>query len=137
MAGALQRTEAPRYIAAALFHIRLILVTPAPTLLITQYATSGNACASSTVTLTVVNQAPTPGDDSYTAHGTLSVAPYGVLINDSDPDGDGLSITDAGSRTLAHGSLTLYTSGSFSYIPNYGYTGPDSFTYTIQDSLGK
>src|SRR5260370_503501 len=136
MAGALQRTEAPRYIAAALFHIRLILVTPAPTLLITQYATSGNACASSTVTLTVVNQAPTPIYDSYTAHGTLSVAPCGVLINDSDPDGDTVSITDAGSRTLAHGSLTLYTSGSFSYTPTTGYGGSDSFTYSLTDNLG-
>ena len=32
-----------------------------------------------------------------------------------------------------HGSLTLNTDGSFSYTPNVGFWGTDSFTYTATD----
>ena len=36
----------------------------------------------------------------------------------------------------SHGSLTLNTDGSFTYTPNSGYAGFDSFTYTVTDNLG-
>jgi len=32
-----------------------------------------------------------------------------------------------------NGTLTLNANGSFSYAPNAGYTGPDSFTYRAND----
>jgi VCBS repeat-containing protein len=82
---------------------------------------------------TVTNRAPAATDDAYTtAEDTpLSVAAPGVLGNDSDPDGDGLTAVLV-SRP-AHGTLTLNANGSFSYAPDADYNGPDSFTYKAND----
>jgi hypothetical protein len=53
-----------------------------------------------------------------------------VLANDSDPDGDSLSVASLGSA--AHGSVQL-VAGGVKYTPNSGYVGPDSFTYRAFD----
>ena len=54
-----------------------------------------------------------------------------MLGNDTDLDGNGLTaILD---QDVSHGSLTLNTDGSFSYTPDPGYTGPDSFQYHAFD----
>ena len=55
----------------------------------------------------------------------------GVLSNDSDPDGD--LITAQEFSAPGHGTLTPNADGSFSYTPNAGYTGTDSFTYKAKD----
>jgi VCBS repeat-containing protein len=58
-----------------------------------------------------------------------------VLANDSDPDGDPLTITAVG--TPANGSAQIIENGqALRYTPNAGYQGPDSFTYTISDGRG-
>jgi uncharacterized repeat protein (TIGR01451 family) len=55
----------------------------------------------------------------------------GVLINDTDPDGDPLAaILVTGP---ANGSLTLNLDGSFTYLPNPGFSGEDSFVYRPSD----
>jgi hypothetical protein len=46
-------------------------------------------CGVASVTLTVVNQQPTPASDSYTIHGQTHLTNF--LANDSDPDGDPFS----------------------------------------------
>ena len=89
-----------------------------------------------TVTLTVsaVNDAPVGEADSYTvaADGSLTVdADEGVLVNDEDADGDTLSATVYSDPE--NGTLTLNSDGSFTYTPNAGYTGSDSFTYLASD----
>lgn len=54
-----------------------------------------------------------------------------VLANDSDPDGDALTVT---AFTLAaNGSLTHNADGTFTFTRNPGFNGTDSFTYTISD----
>src|SRR4029079_5035324 len=72
-------------------------------------------------------------NDGYTTpeDTTLNVAAPGVLANDSDVDGDILSAVLVSPPT--HGSLTLNTNGSFSYVPAANYNGPDSFTYQAND----
>ncbi|MHB1033577.1 MAG: tandem-95 repeat protein [Pirellulales bacterium] len=92
-----------------------------------------------TVTLIVsaVNDAPVATDDSYgtTQDMLLSIAAPGVLANDNDGDGDSLTaVVEAGptNGTL----LTLNADGSFTYTPNDGFYGTDSFTYTIDDGMG-
>ncbi|MGH9281038.1 MAG: Ig-like domain-containing protein [Acidimicrobiales bacterium] len=64
----------------------------------------------------------------------LAVPAPGVLINDSDSDGDVLTATVVSGP--AHGALSLGADGSFTYTPSSGYTGADSFTYSACDPGG-
>jgi hypothetical protein len=90
-----------------------------------------------TVTLTVtagtVNEAPIAEDDAYDAleDTQLNIPAPGVLDNDYDPDGDGLTISDYSQPS--HGSVTLNADGSFSYMPENHFTGQDTFTYLLCD----
>ncbi|HQX06284.1 MAG TPA: Ig-like domain-containing protein, partial [Zoogloea sp.] len=61
-------------------------------------------------------------------------AANGVLTNDSDIEGN--IITAQLVKATTHGSLTLNADGSFSYVPNAGYLGNDSFTYRAYDGIG-
>ncbi len=90
--------------------------------------------ATVTITVTAINDAPVAVADNYdaTEDTTLSILPgAGVLINDIDADGPGLSAnldTD-----VSHGTLTLNADGSFLYFPATNYSGTDSFTYHAND----
>lgn len=88
-----------------------------------------------TVTLTVnpVNDAPVAAGDSFTASelSTLSVPASGVLANDTDVEGS--TLTAAIVTTTSNGALTLNADGSFTYTPNAGFIGTDSFTYQASD----
>jgi VCBS repeat-containing protein len=86
-----------------------------------------------TVTITVLNQAPVAVDDSYSVdeNDTLIVAPPGVLLNDTDPEGDLLSASLV--SDVANGTLSLRPLGDFDYTPNPGFSGTDSFTYVVND----
>ena len=103
----------------------------------TYYVTDGTLTSSTTtVTITVnsVNDAPTAGADTYTVDedNTLTVdAANGVLLNDSDADGDSIEAVLVSGPT--NGSLTLNTDGSFTYEPNDDFNGTDSFTYYATD----
>ena len=73
-----------------------------------------------------------------TADGTIvpedGAVVLNVLVNDSDPDGDPLSLTSASGAK--HGRATLSAPASVAYTPNADYAGTDSFTYTIADGRG-
>jgi hypothetical protein len=43
------------------------------------------------------------------------------------------NVTVAAGSSPAHGSLTLNSNGSFSYVPTPTYQGPDSFRYTVSN----
>ena len=62
---------------------------------------------------------------------TLNIAAPGVLVNDSDINGD--SLTAVLVSDVSHGNLTLDSDGSFVYTPDEGYTGFDSFYYWAND----
>jgi hypothetical protein len=85
------------------------------------------------VTLTVIDQAPVATGDSYkTAKGRTLIVPIrGVLANDADADKDVL--TAAVVTQPANGTLVLKPNGSFTYVPNPGFTGTDAFTYRAND----
>ena len=72
---------------------------------------------------------PVAVDDSYTTPvgQTLTVTAPGVLGNDVNPQPG--SMTAVRAAGPAHGTLTLNTNGSFTYTPQAGYEGADSFTY--------
>jgi VCBS repeat-containing protein len=98
---------------------------------------------SNNVSVLLNNRAPSASGDAYaSAQDTaLDVGAPGVLGNDNDPDGQA-GTTSAGQLTAAlaagpeHGTLTLNANGSFHYTPVAGYSGSDSFSYTVSDGHG-
>src|SRR5262245_13988481 len=93
-----------------------------------------------TISVTPVIDPPVAGNDLYqaVANTPLVVATPGVLANDFDVDSPGVlgSLTAVLASGTADGSLMLNSNGSFTYIPNPGYAGPDSFAYTVRDNAG-
>ena len=90
---------------------------------------------SAKVTVTVnkkANTAPKANDDSATTDYETAVV-IDVLKNDSDADGDALSIKST--TTPSHGSVKV-ENGKVKYTPESGYSGKDSFEYTISDGNG-
>lgn len=86
------------------------------------------------VTVTPVNDPPQAVDDSLTtSQDTLGF--LNVRVNDTDVDGDTLLVTTP-SPAAAHGTVSCLGGGGCSYMPDPGYSGPDSFDYTISDGNG-
>nr|WP_280113395.1 DUF4082 domain-containing protein [Lutibaculum baratangense] len=86
----------------------------------------------------VGNLAPVAADDSgfTTAPGTALVLPASaLLINDTDPDGDTLTIISAGGAVNGNVAFDAL-SNTVTFTPTSGYQGPASFTYTISDGNG-
>ena len=83
-----------------------------------------------------VNHHPTAVNDEYSVNGgtTLVVASPGLLLNDSDDDGDNLSISTTPVAGPANGHLTLYENGGFEYTPDPGVQS-DSFVYQVSDGV--
>ena len=79
------------------------------------------------------NEAPVAAADSYATDQDvpLSVPAPGVLGNDTDGDGNSLTASLVSGAT--NGALTLNPDGSFSYTPNAGFSGSDSFSYLAAD----
>lgn len=78
------------------------------------------------------NDAPVAVNDTASTTDLQSVI-ISVLANDTDPDGgDVLAI--ASFTNTANGTLVQNADNTFTYTPNPGFTGADSFTYTIRDS---
>ncbi len=87
------------------------------------------------------NTSPTAENDSYiTSVGTQLRAPgqdvASLLANDSDIDGDNLSTVPEAKSTREQGNVVIGADGSFDYTPAGGFTGPDSFEYTVIDGRG-
>ena len=98
-------------------------------------ATGETAEGTITIGVTPPNDPPVAGDDgvSVLAGETTAIGADTLLANDSDPNGDALSVSAV--AAAAHGSVNL-SGGTVSYTPNSGYVGPDSFTYTVTDIYG-
>lgn len=95
----------------------------------------GSDVATVTVTLSAngeVNTPPVAVDDTATT-GYGSPVAINVLLNDSDPDGDALSVS--GLTGPLHGSLSAI-GGVVTYTPDAGFSGTDTFTYQLSDGKG-
>jgi hypothetical protein len=98
--------------------------------------------SSAHVTITVVSEpdAPIAADDAYVAQLNTPLgiaAPTGLLANDSDDDGDSLTVQSTTVSGPAHGVVVVAIDGSFGYVPNGGFVGTDSFDYKVVDSTGR
>ena len=87
-----------------------------------------------TLTVTSVNDAPQSSDDAYFTNEDESLAVEsvdGVLANDADIDGDVLRAVLEGAAS--NGTVNLEEDGGFTYTPNPGFSGLDSFSYVTND----
>jgi len=81
----------------------------------------------------LTNNAPTGVNDNFVMEntGTLNVS---LLSNDSDPDGDLLTINTTAVSGPTVGTLTINPNGTFSYEPPTGYVGEVNFQYEVCDN---
>lgn len=95
----------------------------------------GGMSSTGTVTLTVtgVNDAPVANHDSVFTQEAQPVI-IAVLDNDTDIEGDTLSINDF--TQGGEGAVTDNGDGTLTYTPDSGFVGQDSFTYTVSDGNG-
>ncbi len=93
----------------------------------------GSDTATVTITIGGSNNPPVAVNDSTTTTQNLPVT-INVLANDSDPDGDTITVQSVAGP--AHGNAVVNGNGTITYTPSNGYSGPDSFTYTISDGNG-
>ncbi len=91
-----------------------------------------------TITVTPVNDAPIARPDNVTvAEDDVTGVVFDVLANDSDLDGDTtLSLSSYDGSTIASGALGDNGAGRFTYLPDPGFFGTDSFTYVVSDGNG-
>ncbi|RLE37492.1 hypothetical protein DRJ12_02790, partial [Candidatus Acetothermia bacterium] len=92
----------------------------------------GTAIAEVTVSVAMVNEAPTAQDDAATTGEDMPVT-VSVLDNDSDPDEDRLTIE---SLTRPLQGTAVRSGDAIIYTPTRDSTGTDSFTYTVSDGNG-
>lgn len=86
------------------------------------------------MTVTPVNDVPLANNDDTVVQQDSAANGVDVLANDSNPDGDPLSITTA---SAAQGSVEIADDGTLVYIPNAGFAGVDTIGYTISDGHGE
>lgn len=97
------------------------------------HATDGILDSSqATATINVQNHAPVASDDEFSVIHDRSLS-GNILTNDSDADGDSITIETLSS--FSHGDFTLDPNGHFTYEPAVGFIGSDTLTYKLNDSL--
>ena len=95
---------------------------------------SQSSSATLTLTVTEVNDAPVPGNDSASVAegGSVDVSVTTLLANDTDPEGSTLSVTGVGGAV--NGTVALFEDGSkVTYTHDGSETTSGSFTYMVSD----
>ncbi|MGB7316849.1 MAG: Ig-like domain-containing protein, partial [Planktotalea sp.] len=79
------------------------------------------------------NVDPIANPDSASTEVDTLLEDIDVLGNDSDPDGDALTVSAA---SAPNGTVTVNPDGTLDYQPDVGFTGTDTITYVIDDGNG-
>ncbi len=97
--------------------------------------------ANTTLDAATVSATPVARNDQYGWFGNVTLSADGspfptLLANDSDPDGDTVTVQSVTAVSAQGGTVTLVSAatGEFSYVPPVGFKGVDSFSYTIVDN---
>jgi hypothetical protein len=91
-----------------------------------------------TITVTPVNDPPVAAADTASvAEDDATGVTFDVLANDTDVDtGDTLTVASHDASGIANGVLNDDGGGSFTYIPDPGFYGTETFTYVVSDGNG-
>jgi Big-like domain-containing protein/PKD domain-containing protein len=101
---------------------------------LTLTVTNAAGCSASNSVVVHTNQPPVAVDDTAFTVKTTAID-IDVLANDSDPNGDTLTITNV--TQAQHGTVTIINNGTkVHYAPTQTMPAMDSFTYTISDGNG-
>lgn len=84
------------------------------------------------VSVNPVNDAPQASDDSQTVEQDSAAALISVLNNDTDIDGDNLSISDI---SYSGAGAVSISGNQISYQPANGFSGNESLTYIVSDGI--
>ena len=90
--------------------------------------------ATVTITVNSVNDAPTLVSDTASTETSAGTIMIDVLANDSDVEGDDLTITDVG--TPSNGGTAEAVDGMINYTPAAEFSGTETFTYEVTDAGG-
>ena len=105
-------------------------------------ASDGDASDTATLTVTVngVNDAPVANDDSNATGEDSAGVSGNVLANDTDVDGETLTVASPGTYVGTYGTLVIAADGSYTYTPgaaaqglDTGETAQDVFAYSATD----
>ena len=98
---------------------------------------AASAEATASITITPVNDSPVGADDAFTTNKNVAlVATVRVQANDTDVDGDVLTVDPTPVVGPTNGTLSLDAAGTFVYTPNANFVGNDSFIYSVLDGAG-
>ena len=90
-----------------------------------------------TVAVAVVNNAPVATDDTVSVVEDATATDVDVTWNDTDEDGDTLSVSEVGQAQQGRQPPSREDSTTkVSYTPNADFYGDDSFSYTVSDDSG-
>ncbi len=92
-------------------------------------------CTTAIVNIAVspVNDAPLAVDDSETTQEDMPITGTTTLINDSDIEGNNLSVSTTPATAPANGTVVINPDGTYTYTPNADFNGADSFEYEVCD----
>ena len=93
--------------------------------------------AQATVSITTVNHDPIANTDTIAQalrNNAVTITASNLTANDTDPDGDPLSITGVSNAT--NGSVVQTADGHIVFTPGTDYVGAASFTYALSDGQG-
>jgi hypothetical protein len=103
----------------------------------------GTGTGTVNLTVTPVNDAPVAVVDAVTTPEDTAIT-FDPRANDSDVDGNALTITQINGTnitatapvTVTGGVVSLNANGSLTFTPSANFNGTPSFTYTISDGAG-
>ncbi len=88
------------------------------------------------ITGTTINVQSADGSLQTNEDNSITIEPSTLLENDSDIDGDTLTIISVDATENTHGTVTINEDGKVVFTPDANYNGAASFTYTISDGNG-
>jgi len=92
-----------------------------------------NLCDTLVIPITILEDNEVIAIDDINSTQTGVMTAGNVLTNDDDPEGDNLTVNTVPVGNPVGGTLVLMTDGSYTFMPNPGFTGEAMFRYEVCD----